>query len=92
MFYDIIASNNLLDVNFIGWDFTWCNNQAGLARRWAWLDRYLVNSAWSSKFDSFFIKNISHTFSDHAPIFQNAFPRGFLKFAFFALIIIGLII
>lgn len=44
IFFDFIASNNLLDVNFIGPIFTWCNNQLRMARKWACLDRCLINS------------------------------------------------
>lgn len=31
VFSEFIALNNLLDVNYVGSPFTWCNNQQGLA-------------------------------------------------------------
>lgn len=43
VFAEFIATNNLLDVNYVSSPYTWCNNQQGLARRWAHLDRCLVN-------------------------------------------------
>lgn len=29
---EFIATNNLLDVNYVGSQYFWCNNQQGLAR------------------------------------------------------------
>lgn len=44
VYSDFIASNNYLEVNFTCSMFTWCNNQFKIARKWAWLDRCLLNS------------------------------------------------
>lgn len=44
-FLNFIEDNNLLDLQFSGPRFTWCNNQAGVSRRWDRLDRCLVNVA-----------------------------------------------
>lgn len=49
-FLDFVNSNNLIDLNFTGSSYTWCNNQSGLARRWARLDRCLVNLEWTDLF------------------------------------------
>lgn len=49
-FLNFIDYNNLLDLNFSGPMFTWCNNQLGSSCRWARLDRGLVNSTWLDKF------------------------------------------
>lgn len=54
--------NNLLDLYYIGSKYTWCNNQSGMVRRWARLDRCLVNLAWSSKFSSYTLKHLSRLF------------------------------
>ncbi|KAH7659849.1 DNase I-like protein [Dioscorea alata] len=43
VFSDFIFLNNVLDVNYISSRFTWCNNQVGAARKWACLDRCLLN-------------------------------------------------
>lgn len=42
-FLDFIDTNNLLDLNFSGPRFTWCNNQVGVGPRWALLDHFLTN-------------------------------------------------
>lgn len=39
-----------------------------MARRWAKLDRCLVNLDWSSKCNSYTLKHLSRIFSDHAPL------------------------
>lgn len=49
-FSKFIFKNSLIDLNFIGSHFTWCNDQDGLACRWARLDRFLANSTWLSNF------------------------------------------
>lgn len=34
-FLNFIDNNNMLDLHFVGLKYTWCNNQNGMARRWA---------------------------------------------------------
>lgn len=67
-FLNFIDSNNLFDFNFSGFRFTWCNNQSGLARRWARLDRCLANASWLSTFASYSLIHLPRIFSDHAPL------------------------
>lgn len=66
-FIDFVESNNLMDLNFSGPHFTWCNNQSGLARRWARLDRCLVNFDWLNIFKLNNLQHLSGSFSDHSP-------------------------
>lgn len=68
LFTDFITSNNLLDVNFVGSPYTWCNNKQGLARHWARLDRCLVNLIWSDNFDTCLVKHLPRFLSDHSPM------------------------
>ncbi|XP_039123479.1 uncharacterized protein LOC120260105 [Dioscorea cayenensis subsp. rotundata] len=68
-FLDFVEYNNLIDLNYTGPAFTWCNNQSGLARRWARLDRCLINLAWADFFKSNTLKHLNRAFSDHAPLF-----------------------
>ena len=44
-FNDFVSCTGLFDLGFVGPSFTWCNNQHGLARRWATLDRFIGNNA-----------------------------------------------
>ncbi|XP_039138752.1 uncharacterized protein LOC120276083 [Dioscorea cayenensis subsp. rotundata] len=67
-FVDFIDTNNLLDLHFSGPRFTWCNKQFGTARRWARLDRGLINLDWSSKCHSYTLKHLPKISSDHAPL------------------------
>lgn len=67
-FLNFIDFNNLLDLNFSGLVITWCNNQRGLARHWARLDRCLVNLDQISLFKSYSLKHLSRSFSDHSPL------------------------
>ncbi|KAJ0967159.1 hypothetical protein J5N97_024076 [Dioscorea zingiberensis] len=72
LFNEFINDNHLFDLGFIGSPFTWCNNQLGLAKRWARLDRFLANNDWVSKFDSYFNKYLPRTASDHSPLLLTA--------------------
>ncbi|KAJ0960379.1 hypothetical protein J5N97_001796 [Dioscorea zingiberensis] len=72
LFNGFVNENCLLDLGFIGSPYTWCNNQLGLARRWARLDRFLANSDWVSKFDTYFINHLPRTASDHSPLLLTA--------------------
>lgn len=50
-----------------------CNNQFGLTRRWARLDRCLVNSAWQDKFRSYSLKLLPKICSNHAPLLLSVY-------------------
>lgn len=67
-FLNFVESNNLLDLKYSSSQFTWSNNQSGSARRWARLDRCLVNVEWNSFFISYNLKHLSCAFSDHSPL------------------------
>ncbi|KAJ0975331.1 hypothetical protein J5N97_017296 [Dioscorea zingiberensis] len=71
-FGDFVSQTNLFDLGFYGPPFTWCNNQGGLARRWARLDRFLANNAWLTNFSSYCNKHLPRTASDHSPLFLSA--------------------
>ncbi|KAJ0981340.1 hypothetical protein J5N97_009595 [Dioscorea zingiberensis] len=44
-FADFVSNNQLFDLGFFGTPYTWCNNQNGLGRRWARLDRAIANNS-----------------------------------------------
>lgn len=48
LFNNFISNNSLIDVGFSSSMYSWCNGQRGQSRRWARLDRFLVNSFWLS--------------------------------------------
>lgn len=68
-FLDFAENNNLVDLNFSGTPFTWCNYQSGLARRWARLDKCLVNLDWIDIFKTNNLKHLNRAFSDHSLFF-----------------------
>lgn len=76
LFSNFIAVNGLLEVGYTGSAFTWCNNQSGLARRWARLDRCLVNSAWAANFDVYVTVHLPSICSDHAPLLLKMSARS----------------
>lgn len=73
---EFIATNNLLDVNYVESQYTCCNNQQGLARRWARLDSCMVNLVWSNTFNNCLIKHLLRFMSDHSPLFLSIYPRN----------------
>lgn len=71
-FPDFIEGNNLMDLNFSGSSFTWCNNQSGLAHHWARLDRCLVNFDWINTFKTNNLRHLNRSFSDHSFLFLSS--------------------
>lgn len=67
-FYNFISGNSLLNVSFSVVTFSWCNGQRGLARRWACLDRFLVNDNWLTYSTTIHPKYLPNIFSDHSPM------------------------
>lgn len=62
----------MVDLNFTGPSFTWCNNQSGLTRMWARLDWCLVNLVWTNLFKTNILKHLNRSFSDHSLIFLSS--------------------
>lgn len=48
LFNNFISNNSLIDVGFTSSMYSWCNGQRGQSRRWAHLNRFLLNSFWLS--------------------------------------------
>ncbi|XP_058106903.1 uncharacterized protein LOC131250636 [Magnolia sinica] len=75
-----------VQVRFTGFNgsmYTWCNNRSDRSRRWARLDRMLVNASWISSLPRFTIDHLTRSFSDHTSILLSFkdnsadFPRPF---------------
>ncbi|XP_058111931.1 uncharacterized protein LOC131255255 [Magnolia sinica] len=67
-FAEGLEKANLMDADFTGNIFTWCNNQSGQARNWARLDRACCDSAWIDLFPIFQVKLLPRLNSDHTPM------------------------
>lgn len=74
-FNDFIAKNSPLDFKFVGANFTWCNACFGSARRFACLDRCLVNLGWIYFFGFYLVFYLSQILSDLAPLLLSVRPR-----------------
>ncbi|GAV70534.1 hypothetical protein CFOL_v3_14032 [Cephalotus follicularis] len=83
-FNSFIANASLLEVSFLGDQYTWCNNNAGPKRIWLRLDRLLTNLARSLAFPNLKLIHKPRILSDHCPlvaIFQEPTrPSRFFKF------------
>ncbi|GAV58234.1 Exo_endo_phos domain-containing protein [Cephalotus follicularis] len=81
-FNSFIASSGLLEVSYLGDQYTWCNNNAGPTRIWLRLDRLLTNLAGSLAFPNLKVVHRPIILSDHCPIVAinhepTRFPRNF---------------
>ncbi|XP_058099739.1 uncharacterized protein LOC131244098 [Magnolia sinica] len=69
-FEEAIDKANLFDASFFGTRFTWCNNQAGVARSWARLDRVLINASLLVALPSFSIHHLQRECGAAHPMFN----------------------
>lgn len=69
LFNDFISVNSLIDAGFSGSNFSWYSVHQGWARRWALLERCLVNPSWLSYFNTLQLKYLPKIFSNHSPMF-----------------------
>ncbi|XP_038985526.1 uncharacterized protein LOC120111727 [Phoenix dactylifera] len=67
-FQDFIASNGLIDLEFSGPTFTWCNNQQGQTRVWERLDRVYATAGWAQCFFDYHVRHLPRIASDHCPL------------------------
>lgn len=76
--FSMISSpkKSLLDINYLGFDFTWFNGRSGSASRWARLDRCLVNAIWTAFYNNYFITHLPRICSNHSPLFLNALAQA----------------
>ncbi|KAJ0960132.1 hypothetical protein J5N97_002080 [Dioscorea zingiberensis] len=63
-----LVNNNLMELETIGNPFTWCNNQRGLTKIWAKLDRFFVNESWAESMVHYQVNRLSRSYSDHWPL------------------------
>ncbi|XP_058082442.1 uncharacterized protein LOC131230554 [Magnolia sinica] len=67
-FNEGINRAGLKDAGFTGNIYTWCNNQQGLSRAWARLDRACSNDDWMRSFPSFQVSLLPRIHFDHGPL------------------------
>lgn len=68
MFNEFISKNNLLDLSFSSFEFSWYNGCSRSAHRWARLDRCLVNIDWITFNNNCFISHLPRICSNHSPL------------------------
>ena len=67
-FYDFVQTNALVDLGFVGNNFTWSNHRYGRANIKERLDRGLANQGWMFLFPNSLISHFLVANSDHCPI------------------------
>ncbi|GAV79100.1 Exo_endo_phos domain-containing protein [Cephalotus follicularis] len=67
-FNSFIAKTSLLEVSFLGDQYTWCNNNASLKRIWLRLDRLLTNLAGSLAFPNLKVVHKPRILHNHCPL------------------------
>ncbi|GAA0184695.1 hypothetical protein LIER_31983 [Lithospermum erythrorhizon] len=65
MFKKIVIKCELMDIGFVGYPFTWCNNFISLFSSRARLDRCLVSKSWKILFLVVKVTHLSSNHSDH---------------------------
>lgn len=73
-FNNFIADGQLIDADFTGSKFTWCNNFKYTQPTWARLDRVLVNCNFLQTFAAIQVTNLTRSFSDHSSLVITAKP------------------
>ncbi len=67
-FREALDDCDLADLGYSGPNFTWCNNQQGIAMIRERLDRGLGNTLWTTHFPNTHVTNLPRIGSDHSPI------------------------
>ncbi|KAF7150653.1 hypothetical protein RHSIM_Rhsim02G0038900 [Rhododendron simsii] len=67
-FRSFVEENDLIDIGYVGYPFTWNNKRGGRTNIRMRLDRVIVNSQWRSGFPNGSLLHLSPGGSDHCPI------------------------
>ncbi|KAH7846917.1 hypothetical protein Vadar_019661 [Vaccinium darrowii] len=67
-FRNFIDNNDLIDIGFVGFPFTWNNKRHGWANIRQRLDRAIVNPQWRMKFPNGTLLHLPPGGSDHCPV------------------------
>ncbi|XP_074301475.1 uncharacterized protein LOC141632870 [Silene latifolia] len=66
-----VESNNRIELDYAGPDFTWSRGNSMATRQWARLDRAFCNSDWRVMFAEGSLRHLVQNQSDHCPIIVN---------------------
>ncbi|XP_060178298.1 uncharacterized protein LOC132608263 [Lycium barbarum] len=76
-FFECMDSCGMMDIGYIGSNYTWCNNWIPSLRIWKRLDRVFVNDQWAQKYSSNTVKHLPRVGSDHRPmLFKSKNDQG----------------
>ena len=75
-FRDAFLDNNLHDLGFLGYDYTWCNKQEGEAVVEECLDRFCASTECSLHFPEAQVQHLDSDISYHLPIQLRSKPRN----------------
>lgn len=84
-FRNFIDNNDLIDIGFVGFPFTWNNKRHGRANIRQRLDRAIVNPQWRVKFPNGTLLHLPPGGSDHCPIlvrYEDRHPPKISRFIF----------
>ena len=74
-FRNAFLGNNLYDLGFSGYNFTWCNNHDGEDVVGEWLDRFCTTTEWSLCFPDACVQHVDSYISVHLPILLRCKPQ-----------------
>ncbi|KAJ8440216.1 hypothetical protein Cgig2_023981 [Carnegiea gigantea] len=75
-FRDAFLDNDLHDLGFSGYEFTWCNKRVGAEVVEERLDRFCASTERSIQFPEARVQHIDSYISDHLPILLRCKPRN----------------
>ncbi|KAI8546418.1 hypothetical protein RHMOL_Rhmol07G0115600 [Rhododendron molle] len=79
-FQQFIRSNQLIDVGYVGYPFTWNNKRVGGDNIRIRLDRALASSKWRTDYPDVILRHLKARGSDHCPIIlSKSAAEGFPK-------------
>lgn len=67
-FRKAVEDLSIMDIGFLGPEFTWCNGRKGNSTVRERLDRALADSSWCNLFPKGSVHHLSSSYSDHLPI------------------------
>ncbi|KAL8540811.1 hypothetical protein ACS0TY_002143 [Phlomoides rotata] len=74
-FRDCVDRCGLVDLGFVGHDFTWTNKQGGVANIEERLDHGMASVGWMDMFVGARVSHLTRLFSDHCPLLVEFQPH-----------------